>query len=459
MNQITVPYNFTPRPYQLELFQALDGVEGRPETKKNRAIYILHRRGGKDLTCACYMFKEMMRKVGMYFYVFPYYSQGRKVFWEQRDKDGIRILERLGNLDKRIIDTINNQEMMLRLKNGSTLRVIGADQIDNLRGASCQGVVFSEFAFTNMDVWTHLFSPILGESGGWAIFNSTPNGRNHLYTLYKQAQSWDNWYVAKLSVEDTGQINNPSVREEIEQLRALGQENTINQEYYCRFTALPSGSYFGEAINQAYEEGRIGDYPYDNNNWVDTFWDLGFDHNTAVWFRQIKQDRIVLIDYFDDRNKDLTYYVEMLRNKGYRYRTHYLPWETSSKTIHSPTSTQELFMNLCSRAGIADDVKVVPRVQQIQNGILCTLARFGKYHFNESTCEDGIEKLMQYKRRYDRKKGIFMKEPVADESSDTADALRQEAQSSDPLSDPYTLEKEYGRPVRIIDTFHPFERL
>jgi len=30
---ITIPYKFVPRGYQLEVFQALDGVIGKPETK------------------------------------------------------------------------------------------------------------------------------------------------------------------------------------------------------------------------------------------------------------------------------------------------------------------------------------------------------------------------------------------------------------------------------------------
>jgi hypothetical protein len=70
---ITLPYNFIPRDYQLPLFEAMDrGIK--------RAVLSYHRRGGKDLACWNLMLKKAMERVGNYFYIFPEYSQARKVF-------------------------------------------------------------------------------------------------------------------------------------------------------------------------------------------------------------------------------------------------------------------------------------------------------------------------------------------------------------------------------------------
>ena len=75
VDMITVPYAFTPRDYQLKLFQALDGVHNAagnllPNTKKKRAILRWHRRAGKDKSCFCYLAKEAYAHPGNYFIYF-----------------------------------------------------------------------------------------------------------------------------------------------------------------------------------------------------------------------------------------------------------------------------------------------------------------------------------------------------------------------------------------------------
>ena len=68
VEQITIPYKFTPREYQLPIFKALDnGIK--------RIIMIFHRRAGKDLTCFNVTVKKALENVGMYFYIFPTYTQ------------------------------------------------------------------------------------------------------------------------------------------------------------------------------------------------------------------------------------------------------------------------------------------------------------------------------------------------------------------------------------------------
>lgn len=63
-------------------------------------------------------------------------------------------------------------------------------------------MVFSEYAFQNPTAW-EVMRPILAENGGWAIFNSTPNGKNHFYELYNMGCANENWYTQKLGVDDT----------------------------------------------------------------------------------------------------------------------------------------------------------------------------------------------------------------------------------------------------------------
>jgi len=50
------------------------------------------------------------------------------------------------------------------LANGSFIQILGSDTIDNLRGISPRGIIFSEYAFQNPTAW-EVMRPILAENG------------------------------------------------------------------------------------------------------------------------------------------------------------------------------------------------------------------------------------------------------------------------------------------------------
>ena len=77
--EFTFPYNFHPRGYQLELWQALhnqyNGAEKVPDAIR-KFIYVWHRRAGKDLLALNWIISEMVKNVGTYWHIFPEFSQG-----------------------------------------------------------------------------------------------------------------------------------------------------------------------------------------------------------------------------------------------------------------------------------------------------------------------------------------------------------------------------------------------
>jgi len=107
--EIMIPYKFTPRKYQVEIFQ-------KKEEGYKRLIAVWHRRAGKDKTFLTYYVKEMVQKVGLYYYFFPTYAQGRKILWEGIDKDGFRFIE---HIPQDLVKSKDNQEMKIELTNGS----------------------------------------------------------------------------------------------------------------------------------------------------------------------------------------------------------------------------------------------------------------------------------------------------------------------------------------------------
>jgi hypothetical protein len=236
---IELPYKFIPRDYQLPLFEAMaDGFK--------RLIYVAHRRAGKDKTIWNIVISEAFQRVGTYYYILPTYSQAKKVIWDNIDNDGFKMME---HIPKRLIDKLNETEMQIELKNGSIIQLVGADNVDRIVGTNPVGVVFSEFSITKPEVWD-LIRPILAANGGWAIFNFTPRGMNHAYTLIQKAKEFpDVWWVGIYPVSVTHALT----PKELEQERLEMPQVLFEQEYECKFLEGAS-QFFKNVDNCVYTE-------------------------------------------------------------------------------------------------------------------------------------------------------------------------------------------------------------
>lgn len=220
-DQVKFKNSFIPRSYQLPILQAIE------EKGYKRVVAILPRRAGKDMVAFYLCIRHCLRKVSVVYYIFPTYAQAKKVIWDSITNDGKRILDMI---PENWIESKNSQEMKIRFKNGSLLQLVGSDNYDGLVGTNPQGVVFSEYALQDPRAYQFI-RPILTANDGWALFISTPRGKNHLWELYQIAMNSDEWFGYRLTVEDTQHIP----LEEIEREKADGlmSEDLIMQEYYC----------------------------------------------------------------------------------------------------------------------------------------------------------------------------------------------------------------------------------
>ncbi len=442
--KIEIPYQFIPREYQLPLFEAMDS--GR----YSRYFLRWCRRAGKDKSCVNATIKKMLERVGAYFYLFPSYAQGRKAMWEGRDRDGFALID---HFPAELIKSVNKNEMKIELINGSIFRVIGTDNYDSVRGTNVIGVVFSEYAYQDSGAWD-VIRPILAENGGWAIFNSTPNGKNHMYELENLALKNKNWYVSVLQClySDLPNFHQVTTKEAINEDRMSGMsEETIEQEYGVSYTVGMQGAYYADMIEKARKDKRIGNFPPEDTKWVDTFWDLGLNDSTSIWFRQTDGRAIIFVDYLEDSNKDLAFYVQALKDKGYRYRTHYLPHDGVHRSIQTKLSHSTFIRTLLQQAGLEDDVQVADRVPQKKLAIDAVRGRFSRYFFNEALMGDALMKLSLYHRKWDKQKDVFLDYPVHDWTSHCADALSTEALTAD-INEPDLM----WEAPKLITHFDPF---
>ncbi len=101
--------------------------------------------------------------------------------WTGSTKDGIPFLD---FIPPPLIASKRDDDMSIRLKNGSLIQLVGADRIDSLIGSNPIGVTLSEFAVMKPSVWDYL-SPILNENDGWDHVHHNTERRNHAFDLFK----------------------------------------------------------------------------------------------------------------------------------------------------------------------------------------------------------------------------------------------------------------------------------
>lgn len=221
---IHLPYDFTLRDYQKPLWDAMihQGF--------TRAITVWPRRNGKDLVALNVLIAKAMERRGLYLYIGPYYSQTRSIVWSGMDGKGRPFLD---YIPKDLIEKKNEARMEITLINGSILRLAGSDNIDSVVGGNPIGVIYTEFSLHKPEAW-HYIRPILAENGGWALFNGTPRGMNHFFTMFKDAEKEDKWFTQYVTRDDT---NVPSLGAIDDDRRSGMPESLIQQEYYVSWLA------------------------------------------------------------------------------------------------------------------------------------------------------------------------------------------------------------------------------
>jgi len=429
------PANFVPRSYQLEFLEAMSGTVGVPNSGKRRALLVWSRQMGKDTSCGIFMFIEALQVPGNYFYCFPFKTDARLAFWEKiEDSTGKRFIEQI---PAEFIKRRSDQEMSLELINGSIIRAVGFDSDpEQARGFSPNGVVFSEAAQMNPKVFSNM-DPAIDMNNAWVIYNSTPFGNNHFYTMYKGALADEDYFVSLVQTyfpEREGYYE-AKPRSYFEKAISSGRMlvSDVEREYGCAWDAEVKGSYYSGEIRAAYESGRVGDFKYDPNYPVNTYWDVGDIDDTVVWFAQQIRGRTIFIDYFTCNKPTGTSMAQMLLDKGYRYGWHMLPWDARPTSMG--VSQEDLLVDAFHNFGVSGRVDCAPR-SGVQVGISAVRTRFPNYYFDIGKCGTGLELLEQYHRKYDNRTQRFLDEPVHNHpSSHCADALRTEAISENHIGD------------------------
>ena len=207
------------------------------------------RRTGKSRLAAWMLIlRALQTEKGHVFYVAPTQGQARDIMWQT-------LLE-LGNP---VIVNSHINNLQLKLVNGATISLKGADRPETMRGVSLRFLVLDEYADMKPEVFEQILRPALADQKGDALFIGTPMGRNHFYDLYQYGELGDDptyktWHFTSYS--------NPLLdSEEIDVAKKSMSSYAFRQEFMASFEARGSEMSkedwvkFGEP-----DDEEVGDY-------------------------------------------------------------------------------------------------------------------------------------------------------------------------------------------------------
>lgn len=183
---------------------------------------------------------------GHVFYVAPTQGQARDIMWQT-------LLE----LGHPVISGSHINNLQIKLINGATISLKGADRPETMRGVSLKYLVMDEYADMKPDVWEQILRPALADQKGSALFIGTPMGRNHFYELYKYAEmsddeTYQSWHFTS--------YDNPLLDpDEIDVAKKSMSSYAFRQEFMASFEAKGS-EMFKETWIKYGEKPESGDY-------------------------------------------------------------------------------------------------------------------------------------------------------------------------------------------------------
>ncbi|MBI3726422.1 phage terminase large subunit [bacterium] len=149
----------------------------------------------------------------------------------------------------------NENERRIAFHGGGSVTVKSADAPDSLRGVGLDGICFDEAAHCPTDeAYAECLRPALADRQGWAIFISTPAGRNWFADLFDQAArpGCARWQRPTSC--------NPKVAPaELEAARAELGSYVFAQEFDAQFV-VAGGGLMHESYIKFYDEPMAGSY-------------------------------------------------------------------------------------------------------------------------------------------------------------------------------------------------------
>ena len=267
-----------------------------------------------------------------------------------------------------------------------------------------------------------IIDPTIRKPGSeiWITFN-TRFKFDHIYQLFVANMPPSNSWVRLINHSENPWF--PDVlRIQMEAMRDTDYEK-YEFTWEGQLKMLAEGAIFGKQMIDMRKDGRVCNIPIAAACEVHTFWDLGRNDHTAIWFMQNVGKELRMIDYYENRLQDIDHYCRIMKQKGYLYGTHYMPHDIEHQMLGMNKSRRNQFED-----GGVHPIQTVPRVSEKGEAIEAGRRVLPAVWIDEKRCERGLECLSNYRYKYDDDRGTHNQTPHHDWASNGADAFMQMAQ-------------------------------
>lgn len=187
----------------------------------------------------------------------------------------------------------------------------------------------------------------------------------------------------------------------------------------CDFNLGVEGSYYGKYIDDLRRKGQLTQVMYEPYLPVYTVFDLGYNDPTVILFVQLHNNQIRIIDYYENNKKGLDHYAKVLKEKPYAYAKHVAPFDIAVHDLSTGISRWKMMHDL----GISF-MRYSEKAPSIEDGIEAVRRALPRVWIDEKTCEPLIKALENYRQEFDNKKKVYKSQPLHDNNSHAADAMR-----------------------------------
>jgi hypothetical protein len=225
MSLLIPAFNVKLHPKQAEVFH----------DKSRFKVMVCGRRFGKTQALkAEMMFEAITKPNSSIWYVAPTYKQAKRLMWSELKR----------SIPPSFIKYKSEVDLILELKNGSTIALFGVDKPDGLRGSGINLLCMDEYQDFKPEIFEKVLYPTLTDRRGRVVVAGTPKSYNLLYELYMRGYdpAWrkDGWKSWQFVTAD-----NPFIpRSEIDAARRNLDEKSFKQEYLASFETMEGKVYY-----------------------------------------------------------------------------------------------------------------------------------------------------------------------------------------------------------------------
>lgn len=201
------------------------------------------------------------------------YGHAKDVVWED-------YLKLAGDL----IEYKNSQELLIRFKNGSRIKLYSWDSIDNMLGKKYHKVYCDEAAVPKnfRQAWDNVIEPTLLDFHGEAWITSMPRGKGHFKQLIDESKGKADWTDFHFTSYDNESI--PDVGADLDRKRKEIAPSVFAQQYLAEFTDLE-----GRIYTEFNRDDTLPNPPFEPVKWGLSI-DFGYNHPLAAYLYAIGAD-------------------------------------------------------------------------------------------------------------------------------------------------------------------------